>query len=583
MAIPIIYVTTRKPRGLDRMQGPMFVLAYDAWNDYSYQTMFSAYRIDKGGDRLIGSVRILYEGQTTEIATSELLGEAPPAPQGGHRFTLGDRAFLSLGEKISYYSDLKEAFPERADWISILAQLNDTVYLEHTDPNNQNLKLRRERGFRTSLLRGDNETRAYGEARQTLYPEEFGENRFNFKLRFRLPYFTTQHEIDFRFNPDPARPTNTIVLIGPNGLGKTQALMHLAHGLIRGAGIVAQDAPTDVELVPLPPFKGIVAVSFSPFESFPISQSPADSPNYSGAKLDQSARYSYCGFRSYGATGPEVAWKRAWDSLIAILRHDEEKIVGRPKFPNLIRVLKDGLNYKSILVQLRTLEELPASIRDYITEDAGNHFLDVSEAEEVGRVETIAAIENLSIPGRIAFLKKDETHVGYFSAGQAMFVYMVFSAIAGVQRDSLLIIDEPELFLHPNLEMAYLRMLRTLLRLFESFAIVATHSVFVVREVPARNVRVFAPSDLPEVSISLPSIETFGVDIAEIANLVFDNIAATKPHEEWLKGLVKKNETYEDIKTRLGSRLTDENLTFLRNYMRTAQEKKAIEETSGDA
>ena len=73
MAIPIIYVTTRKPRGLDRMQGPMFVLAYDAWNDYSYQTMFSAYRIDKGGDRLIGSVRILYEGQTTEIATSELL------------------------------------------------------------------------------------------------------------------------------------------------------------------------------------------------------------------------------------------------------------------------------------------------------------------------------------------------------------------------------------------------------------------------------------------------------------------------------------------------------------------------------
>ena len=183
----------------------------------------------------------------------------------------------------------------------------------------------------------------------------------------------------------------------------------------------------------------------------------------------------------------------------------------------------------------------------------------------------------------IAFLKGDETHVSYFSAGQAMFVYMVFSAIAGVQRDSLLIIDEPELFLHPNLEMAYLRMLRTLLRLFESYAIVATHSVFVVREVPARNVRIFSPSELSDVSIGLPSIETFGADIAEIANLVFDNIAATKPHEEWLNGLVKKGETYSDVKARLGSHLTDENLTFLRNHLATTREKMEIEETSGDA
>jgi energy-coupling factor transporter ATP-binding protein EcfA2 len=561
----------------------MFVLAYDAWNDYSYETMFSAYRVDAAGDKLIGSVRILYEGQTTEVATSKLLEEAPTAPQGGHLFTLGDREFLSLGEKISYYSDLKEAFPERADWTSILAQLNDTVFLEHTDPDNQNLKLRNERGFRTSLLRGDDETRAYGEARQTLFPDEFGENRFNFKLKFRLPYFVSQHVIDFRFNPDPARPTNSTVLIGPNGLGKTQALVRLAHGLLKGAGIVAENAPSDVELDPVPPFKNFVAVSFSPFESFPISQSTADSSGYQGTKLAETSRYSYCGFRSYGETGPEVAWKRAWDSLIAILRHDEQKLRGRPKFPNLIRVLQDGLKYKSILVRLRSPDDLPASLRSSVTEDAENYFLDVSEAEDIDRVATIEAIEKLSIPGEFVFLKEDETHVSYFSAGQAMFVYMVFCAIAGVQRDSLLIIDEPELFLHPNLEMAYLRMLRTLLRLFESYAIVATHSVFVVREVPARNVRVFAPSDLHEVSISLPSIETFGVDIAEIANLVFDNVAATKPHEEWLKGLVKKGETYEGIRARLGSYLTDENLTFLRNHIRTTQEKKVIEETSGDA
>ena len=160
MAIPIVYVATKKPSGLDRKQGPMFVLAYDAWNDYSYQTMFSAYRVDEAGDKLIGSVRILYEGQTTEVATSKLLEEAPPAPQGGHQFTLGDRAFLSLGEKISYYSDLRDAFPQQADWTSILKQLNDTVYLEHTDPDNDNLRLRTERGFRTSLLRGDDEARA---------------------------------------------------------------------------------------------------------------------------------------------------------------------------------------------------------------------------------------------------------------------------------------------------------------------------------------------------------------------------------------------------------------------------------------
>lgn len=540
MPIPIIYVKTTKPQGLNRNLGPMFVLAYDKWNDYHYQTMFSAYRIDDQAERYIGQVRILFEGQTTDVATSNLLENAPSADQGGFMFSI-NKLFISLGENINYYTNLVGAFPKEDERNSILAAINDTIYLESKDPKNESLKLREEPGFQTSLLRGPDEVRAYGEARHTLYPNEYRTDRFNFTTKYTPPDFQSSQEIAFRFDSDPTRPTNTTVLIGPNGTGKSQILKSIASNL-------SSELTNNSSLSnPKSKFDNIIYF---------------DHPYYYYHLYPQANHRHHIPFYSTPR-----------DILLEILSEDVDyNLESRPKFTNLMRTLKDGLDFDSILIEVNP-NYLPKQIHEFTFKDSGQTFLDITKSALKNRTELVEYLSRSSVEYNLCFSNRNKARVERFSSGQITFVLLAMDVISQIKQNSLLLLDEPELFLHPNLETAFMRMLRTLLQLFESYAIIATHSIFMVREVPAKCVRVFAPSEITGVSISVPSIETFGADIADIANLVFDNIAATKPHEEWLKGLIKTGESYNDLRNRIGDKLTNENLTFIRNFIATRDEQ----------
>lgn len=213
--------------------------------------------------------------------------------------------------------------------------------------------------------------------------------------------------------------------------------------------------------------------------------------------------------------------------------------------------------------------------------------ISMSAGEEADRTATINVVESGSIPGRIAFMAGGL--VRHFSAGQAMFLFMAFGVIAGVERNSLVLIDEPELYLHPNLETAYLRMLNALLQVFESYAIVATHSVFVAREVPARLVRIFAVGDGARPVVAPPPIETFGADVTAIADLVFGNLTAPKAFEGWLRGLIGHDPDFDRLRAEYGRTLNTESLTYLRNAVaeeleqRRQRDRDNVEQAGNDA
>ncbi|MCV5791964.1 ATP-binding protein, partial [Escherichia coli] len=61
---------------------------------------------------------------------------------------------------------------------------------------------------------------------------------------------------------------------------------------------------------------------------------------------------------------------------------------------------------------------------------------------------------------------------------------MVTNILGAIRRNSLILIDEPELFLHPTLEIAFIQMLKKILRNYASKALLATHSLVTVRELP---------------------------------------------------------------------------------------------------
>ena len=69
----------------------------------------------------------------------------------------------------------------------------------------------------------------------------------------------------------------------------------------------------------------------------------------------------------------------------------------------------------------------------------------------------------------------------HMSSGQLILICSMTEVIANIERESLLLFDEPELHLHPNAISNLLRTLNKMLEEFDSYAILATHSPLIVQ------------------------------------------------------------------------------------------------------
>jgi len=133
----------------------------------------------------------------------------------------------------------------------------------------------------------------------------------------------------------------------------------------------------------------------------------------------------------------------------------------------------------------------------------------------------------------------------------------VINILGAIRRNSLILIDEPELFLHPTLEIAFIRMLKSILASYGSKALVATHSLVAVREIPRDCVHVFEQTD-QGLAIKTPPFETFGGDVQRISSYVFGDKALSKPYEDWLRVQLKEFGTASNLIAALGDDINEE-------------------------
>lgn len=130
--------------------------------------------------------------------------------------------------------------------------------------------------------------------------------------------------------------------------------------------------------------------------------------------------------------------------------------------------------------------------------------------------------------------------------------------------DSLLIIDEPEVHLHPKAINVLFKLLIILLNKFQSYCIVATHSPLIVREIPGKNVYLMRRiNNIPEMGKI--GLETLGEDISILYNEIFgydDDLT-------YLSSIIlkkkAKGEKYNDIVSHLttGENKLSLNIRFL--------------------
>lgn len=128
--------------------------------------------------------------------------------------------------------------------------------------------------------------------------------------------------------------------------------------------------------------------------------------------------------------------------------------------------------------------------------------------------------EDDKIKWRVNKAKVQES-VRILSSGELHTLLLLSHIYANVHFSSLLVIDEPEVHLHPSIIKDFMIILCEILSDFDSFAIIATHSPLVVREMANTNVFLMQKVENDILQIGKVPFDTFGEDTARLYKNIF--------------------------------------------------------------
>lgn len=134
---------------------------------------------------------------------------------------------------------------------------------------------------------------------------------------------------------------------------------------------------------------------------------------------------------------------------------------------------------------------------------------------------TGSEIEYILPLGEIVFYKNND--IFELSSGQIAFMSCMFSLISIIESNSLVIIEEPENYLHPSLLTHFINSITNILRDANSVAIISTHSALVLREIPSTQVTILNRNG-NVTKFKKPNIETFGADTHQIMIDIFGDL-----------------------------------------------------------
>ena len=332
--------------------------------------------------------------------------------------------------------------------------------------------------FKTSLIRDTESDKARQEGRYYVFGRNM-EEAFAFSYRYQLPYPGNDVEVSFNYKYSGENYERIIGMIGENGVGKTTLIKEILHSL------VLNDNKNFTGLRPL--FSSVLMISYSPFDHYQIESN--GQPYF--------INYEYSG----------------------LMKGEEQMLTTREQVDILAKNIK-------IVFQRK--------IRFYSRWEA--FVSKVIPIEEIRQAITIVDYDEISID-------KDKLLVfcENASSGETMFLYSITAIMSMIRSNSLIIMDEPEQHLHPSAVTALMHSIYKILELYDSYALISTHSPYVIRELVSPNVLIF--KRLQEgLSVKRIGIESFGEDVAVLSDIVFDNMSEEKRYERFIAGIVEKNQ-----------------------------------------
>ncbi len=388
-------------------------------------------------------------------------------------FSLLDKKYISLGQGLQFYKNLLSIFSYEESTI-ILDSLNDIAW----KPNKaESFESKSE--YRNSLLRENSARVSLRFGRSIILDEQYSES-FSFKYTATIEGSDNPVDISVDFDESDPVPGRIVGIVGRNAVGKTQLMGSLAKDLVQ-VGRVSQKAVHDSNERfegSRPLFNRVITISYSAFDKFIRPKDPHVS-------------YVYCG-----------------------IRNDK----GGLSRKSLIE------NYKKNLLRINQLDRARVWISSM------SKILDNTSKEFITKLNN--EIESHSEIGS----ENESDTLSLLSSGQSILAHFVTALVARIQDNTLILFDEPETHLHPNAVAHLFNVLNDILELYDSFAIIATHSPVVIQEIPKK--RVILLTREGNCTLNTPmDFETFGESISELTRHVFDTVSTPHYYKKVLKDL----------------------------------------------
>ncbi len=464
-------------------------LLYSQYDDYGYCTTYNAYVYSDIIPTYLGTVKIgcqdldlkAKKGQSQNGFASYSVNDILKIdPISG----LNDE-FYSLGQSIDYYKEINNYFGNESQ--EVFKAMKDLAFnFEHF----QQLYSAHEPCLINSLMR------------DLHYPNVEQFHRISVGdaalTKYDFMFSCEESRIEFQVDPYSTPPSNIHVLIGRNGVGKTRLLYNLVCKFLKDMDVEidAQKSTkysVDERLVlnnNKTSFAGIVGVSFSVFDDgfssiYPLYNS--DEPNEKKVTEDFNKKYKYIGLmkRTLLKDGekPDHGIKTIvdfTDEYIDILDSISKVDYKKRLYQEICQELETDVIFSD--------HNYSSMIRDYFD----------------NRLET----------------NKVKEYFSKLSSGHMIIVLSLTELCNFIHEKTIVLIDEPEIHLHPPLLSTYIRTLSMLLRKRNAVAIIATHSPIVLQEVPETCVTKVDRIGR-QMMFSRPGIETFASGTDQLTRDIF--------------------------------------------------------------
>jgi|GEM_PF-1765179 len=555
--IPIYLATSRAAAEHAGIPGRALVIVPDGrnWNDFSANLRADLNLVGvEGVDRTL-RMRLLVEGQArtrtyliNELGVTEAGGDRPRRQIEGI-----DHPFVSILQSETDYRDLV-AWLGFKDAIGCLRRMHDAVLarLEDEPDDATIIGLTQTITFHQSALRDEGTWVAFRQGDRYLTPNrppDVDDAATSFAVEADLRGMVGEHVLDADFGEDFPLSRRALVLVGQNGTGKTRLFEAMIDGLrIPPPWKDELDIDRAATFNPRPEFSRLIVFSSVASDPYPQSLPPWEGIDY---------RYH----RMIGARDGEGGGLTM--ALVDCLRADGDiQGYGRSGAMRLLNRVLEPLDIAdNLYVELSEGTE-PDSLPSPITIDGRNFFPLFRRMNEQRNLQLYARIRTDRPPIVVAGGMRARN----LSSGEVALLRFAAQAVASLRRGTIFLFDEPETHLHPNYISQFMEMLDRLLEQSGSIALIATHSAYVVREVPARRVRMITrdPED-EQIMIDPPTMQTFGASIDTISQFVFGDIGPKHRFQHVLEKYIEENPeaTVVQIRQRFYADLNPETLSYI--------------------